>query len=153
MKLYRIGACRHISDMTGTGGLYASGRWHSRGTRILYFSEHISLAKLEVLANSNFLPKKMCLLTIETKSDVSVNTIRKDELPEHWDSYPHPDLLKKLTANWITQSGSLLLKVPSAQSHNEYNYLLNPIHKEMDKVRVLSITETKFDHRLKLSND
>ena len=33
----------------GTGGLHGSGRWHSRGRRIVYTASSESLAKLEAL--------------------------------------------------------------------------------------------------------
>ncbi|MEM9855957.1 MAG: RES family NAD+ phosphorylase [Bacteroidota bacterium] len=153
MTIFRVSSCRYIHDMSGTGGLYAAGRWHYKGTRILYFSEHISLAKLEVLASSTFLPKKMCLLSIELHSDVSIKTLNPNDIPHDWQLYPHPDILKKITHEWIGKTESFLLKVPSAQSTSEYNYLLNPLHPEMDKVKTKRVESISFDRRLKLSYD
>ncbi len=153
MQLFRAAACKYIHDLSGNGGLYAAGRWHRKGTRVIYFSEHISLAKLEVLANSVFLPKNMCLLTIEVSADIAIKKIDLDELPKNWESYPHPDSLKRITSAWIKESKTLLLKIPSVQSPTEYNYLLNPVHPEMKKVKLFSIEQLKFDQRLKISDD
>ncbi len=149
MNLYRIARSKYIDDLAGNGGLYANGRWHSKGTRILYFSEHISLAKLEVLANSVVAPKDMSLMTLEIKQSVGMETIASNELPVGWDGYPYLEELQTLTAKWITNNNALILKVPSAQAENEYNFLINPLHAEMKNIEVLSVQPIKFDRRLK----
>ncbi|MEM7110290.1 MAG: RES domain-containing protein [Bacteroidota bacterium] len=153
MYLYRINSCKYSKDLSGTGGLYAPGRWHYQGTRIIYFSEHISLAKLEILANSTFLSKKMCLITVHVEDTILVETLSQNELPENWASYPHPDELKQITKLWIEKSSSVLLKVSSAQSSAEFNYLFNPVHRDVAQIRLLSCEEITFDNRLKLFND
>ncbi|AVT78400.1 hypothetical protein RPPS3_43380 [Rhodopseudomonas palustris] len=55
MELWRIS---NYADLTGTGGLRASGRWHSRGRRIVYLADHPSSAVLEMLVHMDreFLP-------------------------------------------------------------------------------------------------
>lgn len=150
MRLYRIASCKFIRDLTGTGGLYASGRWHAKGSRIIYFSEHISLAKLEVLANSSFLPKGTCLLTVTVPDSITIISLAHRDLPKGWDSFPYVEELKNITAKWLSSHESLVLKVPSAQSAHEFNYLINPLHKDMKKVKIESVEEIKFDQRLKL---
>lgn len=150
MQLYRIAHCKHINDLAGTGGLYASGRWHNKGTRIIYFSEHISLAKLEVLANSNFLLKTMCLLTIKMNDHIKIEVLEKEQLDIGWNSFPYPESLKMITHNWLKANKSVALKVPSAQSDKEYNFLLNPLHPDINKINIISSEKIKFDHRLKL---
>ena len=56
MRVYRLAKTPFIRDLRGTGGLYGSGRWHRRGTPILYTSENASLPMLEFLANYTILP-------------------------------------------------------------------------------------------------
>lgn len=150
MYLYRIANYKHIRDLAGTGGLYASGRWHNKGTRIIYFSEHISLAKLEILANSSFLPKGLCLLTVALPDNIQPLEVNKTELPEDWDCYPYVEDLKKITSKWLTTQESVLLRVPSSQSPHEFNYLVNPLHKDITKIKAKSVEEIKFDQRLQL---
>jgi RES domain-containing protein len=41
---------------------------------------------------------------------------------------------------FIKQNQSLLLKVPSAVIHEEYNFLVNPLHPDFKKVK---LTKTK----------
>ena len=52
MRLYRICDTEFAHDpFSGTGGLYVPGRWHTRGTRIVYASLEQGTAMLEVLMN------------------------------------------------------------------------------------------------------
>jgi RES domain-containing protein len=44
MELWRISI---YADLSGAGGLMASGRWHSQGKRIVYLADHPSSALLE----------------------------------------------------------------------------------------------------------
>ena len=73
MLLYRLGQQPYIASTAGLGGLYSNGRWHEIGTPILYTSEHLSLAKLEILANAATLPKSFFLLTLEVPPDASAH--------------------------------------------------------------------------------
>ena len=149
MQLFRISKEKNACNLSGTGGLYYDGRWHKLGTKILYFSEHISLAKLEVLANSIIRPKNMVLITINVKQPFSMKHLKLDDLPNSWDGYPYLESVQLLTSNWIEHQESLLLKVPSAQAQYEYNYLMNPLHSEMKNVELISVEPIKFDRRLK----
>ncbi len=68
----------------------------------------------------------------------------------NWDSYPYVDDLKKISLKWLMSQKSVLLKVPSAQSSHEVNYLANPMHRDIVKLKVKSVEEIKFDQRLQL---
>ena len=59
MRFYCFGEQPHSNDLTGQGSRYHSGRWYQQGPPILYTAEHLSLAKLELLANSPVLPTKL----------------------------------------------------------------------------------------------
>lgn len=84
MILYRMAKLAYASDLSGTGGLLGSGRWHRQGTRILYTSEHVSLAKLEVLANSPILPQNYALVTLELPDSATIQTLHASDLPADW---------------------------------------------------------------------
>ena len=45
MRLWRIS---DFADLAGEGGLLVSGRWHSRGRRIVYLSDHPATALIEI---------------------------------------------------------------------------------------------------------
>ncbi|HEV7349533.1 RES family NAD+ phosphorylase [Telluribacter sp.] len=149
MQLYRITKSTYAHDLMATGCLFGNGRWHRRGTRVLYTSEHVSLAKLEVLANSVILPKNQVLVTIEIPDNATRKELKAEKLPKGWWSFPYPDFLANFTEQWIREGTNWVLKVPSAQSVNEFNYLLNPLHPEHHFAKVLKVEAIQFDQRLK----
>lgn len=149
MKLYRFGKQPYIQDTSGQGGLYHGGRWHSQGTLILYTAEHLSLAKLEMLANSPILPVNYFVLTLEVPDGASINIVEPTELPADWAGLPYPPELATITESWIREGKYWLMRVPSAHSPAEYNYLLNPLHPEHQQLRILSLEPHPFDSRLK----
>ena len=149
MLLYRLGKEARIRDLSGNGGLYYPGRWHAKGTRLLYTSEHLSLAKLEVLANSASLPRSYYALTLEIPATASVREVGPAELPPNWQEVPYPQELAEITRAWVLEGGTWALKVPSAQAPSEWNYLLNPLHPEHATLRSVAVEPHPFDARLK----
>ena len=51
MIVYRITNSIYSNDFSGTGAKLAGARWNSKGIAMLYTTEHISLAVLEMLVN------------------------------------------------------------------------------------------------------
>ncbi|WP_266365076.1 RES family NAD+ phosphorylase [Tellurirhabdus rosea] len=149
MRLFRITSSRYASDLTGTGGLYGPGRWHQEGTRIVYTAEHVSLAQLEILANTPKLPRNRSLVTLEIPDNASVLSIRADTLPPGWQAILYPGELAEIGQEWIKASQFWVMRVPSAHSPTEFNYLLNPLHPEHSTVRIISTEPHPFDSRLK----
>lgn len=150
MLVYRIGNSRRIRDLQGTGGLYAAGRWHQKGRRVLYTSSSISLAKLEVLANSiGKIPGSMALASLSFPDDASILKIGIEDLPSDWNRYPYPASLSKISEQWLRDKKYWIMKVPSAQSPTEYNYLFNPEHPLHPALSIVEVRGEEFDRRLK----
>lgn len=149
MKLFRITSEKFAHDTLATGCLYANGRWHRKGVRVLYTSEHVSLAKLEVLANTAILPKNQALVTLEIPDFQPIKMLEMNDLPANWWEFPYPDSLADISNDWINEAKLWIMRVPSAQAFGEYNYLLNPMHPEHIKLKVLSVEKIVFDKRLK----
>ena len=149
MLLYRLGQQPYIASTAGLGGLYSDGRWHEIGTPILYTSEHLSLAKLEVLANAATLPRKFFLLTLEIPADASIQYLEVADLPVGWNGLPYHRKTAQLAQAWIKAATHWLLRVPSIHSSTEYNYLLNPLHPDHARLCIVSIEPHPFDARLK----
>nr|WKN34401.1 RES family NAD+ phosphorylase [Tunicatimonas sp. TK19036] len=150
MLVYRIGSYRRIRDLQGTGGLYVAGRWHQKGTRVLYTSSSVSLAKLEVLANSvGKIPRSLALITLEFPDDAPMQRVSVDQLPVNWQQYPYPTQLSQHTEAWLKDGASWIVQVPSAQSPTEYNYLFNPQHPMHHQLKIVELRDELFDLRFK----
>ncbi|MEZ0607097.1 RES family NAD+ phosphorylase [Fibrella sp. WM1] len=149
MKLYRLSKRQFASDVGGTGGLYGAGRWHRQGTRLLYTSEHASLAILEILGNSEILPKNYALITYDVPDQASMLTLSVNDLPANWTRSPAPTTLADLAEHWLEENRYWLMRVPSVHSPVEFNYLLNPLHPEHSNLRIVGIEPYSFDERLK----
>lgn len=148
MLLYRLTRSVYANDLSGTGARLYGGRWNSIGKSLLYMASSRSLAVLEVLVHlpASLLPEGYDIVTIEVPEDVQ--ELPEENLPPNWREFPHPDILKSYGDHFFKQNKHLLLKVPSAIVAEEYNYLLNPAHPKMEKVKIKNRRPFTFDQRL-----
>lgn len=150
MFLYRISKEKYIRDLSGEGARKYGGRWNHKGTPVVYTSEHVSLAALEVLVHVPVisLPKDLKLLRLRVSDEVSREEVNPAKLPANWKEHPAPTELKDLGTEWASNCNTLLLKVPSAVIPSEWNYLINPLHDEFEKAAVDNIDDFTFDSRI-----
>jgi len=148
MILYRIVRCVYADDLSGTGARLYGGRWNSEGKQMVYMASSRSLAVLEALVHFSptNLPDDYCMTVIETPD--SIGEVDITQLPHNWQEYPEQNILKQMGNAFLQQSKYLLLKVPSALVNEEYNYLMNPLHKQAPSVKILSKKPFSFDERL-----
>ena len=149
MVLYRIVNCNYADDLSGEGGRLYGGRWNSEGKPALYLASSRSLAVLEVLVHLPplMIPDNYCLTEIEVP-DNSITHVTIDELPHNWKDISPPGALRLMGDEFLKNQKHLLMKVPSSIVPAEYNYLLNPKHTDMKKVKLLSKQSFDFDERL-----
>ncbi len=138
-----------MRDISGTRGLYGSGRWHEKGTRILYTSQTLSLAKLEVLANTKKIPLNYSLLVLDIPDELEYKELLVKDLPSNWSSFSHPKELIVFTNEWIAEKKYLVMKVSSVHSPFEANFLINPLHPQANRLTILEVLPHDFDDRLK----
>lgn len=148
MKVYRISKCAYIDDLSGNGAATYAGRWHSKGTYILYTAANPSLALLEsVVHMSRIAITDYCILCLEIPED-KVLKIGSKDLPDNWFVNPPPDNLKETGDLFIKNNKFLALQLPSAIMPEEYNYLLNPNHPDFKRVKVVYTRGVSIDKRL-----
>lgn len=148
MKLYRISKCAYIDDLKGNGAAAFPGRWHSRGTYVLYTSATPSLALLESVVHMYHIAVSgYCMICLDVPED-SIQKITADQLPANWFASPSPDILKQTGDLFIKNNEYLALQLPSAIMPEEYNYLLNPAHSDFKKVKVVFTRSIGIDKRL-----
>jgi len=71
MRLWRIS--KH-GDLSGRGGLLVDGRWHRKGTQVVYCCDHPSTALLEILVHmdKSRIPADFQLLGLDCPEDLNV---------------------------------------------------------------------------------
>jgi RES domain-containing protein len=149
MILYRIANCNYITNLDGMGARLYGARWNSKGNAVVYLASSRALAVLEVLVHLQplFTPSNFCLAQIEVPDD-SILTLNSKSLPDNWQDASSPSELKTLGNQFIKETKYLLMKVPSSVVPEEYNYLLNPRHTDISKVKILNTLPFSFDDRL-----
>ena len=75
---------------------------------------------------------------------------RHERLLDNWASEDAPAELALYGDNWAESGSSIALRIPSALSPVEFNYLLNPAHPELfDLMATVKKIPFRFDSRLK----
>jgi RES domain-containing protein len=147
MRLWRIST---NPDLLGEGGLFVSGRWHSRGRRVVYLADHPSSALLEVLVHLEVdpedIPSSYQLLGIDLPDNISVEVVERGELPVDWAEQLL--LTRDLGDHWLHEGRTALLRVPSAIVPLTSNWLLNPAHLAAGEARIAERINVQFDPRL-----
>jgi RES domain-containing protein len=145
MILWRISRHR---DLSGVGGLKASGRWHHAGQPIVYLAGSPSAVLLEVCVHTsaNDVPPEYTLLKIEGP-DAKIAVIKPEDLPPDWAT--RVDVTRDLGTEWLRENRGALLQVPSAIVPETSNFLFNPIHADAAKFSIMDVFAYPFDVRLK----
>lgn len=151
MILWRIS---NYADLSGSGALLHSGRWHHRGRPVVYLAQSAAAALLEVLvhieaSHPGELPRDYQLLEVEVPDDTAVTDA---VWPATGAGRPGLSLdlsaTRRIGDQWLAGGTSLLLRVPSVVVGRTFNVLLNPAHAQAPSCRVVSVARYPFDVRL-----
>ena len=151
LRLWRLVKTRHAGTaFDGEGAYRFGGRWNSPGQRVVYASESLSLALLEIFVHLDpaarlpdlsafpiYLPR--ALLRTETFSTL-------DQV-----SGGLPWSMRKTRAwgdGWNRAQTTPALAVPSALVPLESNYLLNPQHPDFSQINIGKPQAFALDARL-----
>lgn len=133
MRLWRISS---YPGLSGLGGTFVDGRWHTKPRRVIYAAEHPALAMVEVLAHMNLsidsIPTTLRLISI----DVAKRAKRAPmpELPSGWQA--NQPTTRRVGNQWLDGGDALLLPVPSAILPESQNFLINPQHAQAARALV-----------------
>jgi len=148
MLVWRLSHRAH-SAFGGEGGLLKSARWHWAGVRIIYTSQHLSLAALEYFVNigPDEQPVQVAARSAEIPDDVALERLIPADLPRGWRTMDS-GRLRDLGMKWLEAQRSAVLIVPSAPIPQESNCLLNPAHPEFARIRLHRAEPFSFDPRM-----
>jgi RES domain-containing protein len=153
MIVYRLANEEFTHDLSGKGAKLYGGRWNSIGMPAVYTTEHISLAVLEILVHIKTFqtPLNNYLITLEIPLSTALVSIDNKKMKRNWKD--DPSYLQSIGDEFLHSKKSLVLKVPSAIIEVENNFIINPAHPDIEKIKILSAENFIFDKRLSLKNE
>ena len=151
MRAYRLAkACYADTALDGSGAKTFGGRWNSKGVAMVYASDTIALAALELLVHLHHgeILNQYLLFSLKLPDD-RVMSLEEKALPGDWRHDPPPSSTAAIGDDWAASGLSLALTVPSVLVPQQRNLLLNPAHPAFKTVMTgVSGEPFEFDPRL-----
>ena len=149
-RVYRILRKRYAkTPFDGEGAYRYGGRWSSPGIRLAYASEHLSLAMIEyfVHLDRDDPPPDLVVAAADVPADVSRAIVGSRGLPATWRHTPAPVELASIGDRFARRRHEAILVVPSALAPDESNWLMNPEHPDVRRVRIHPPEPFAYDAR------
>ncbi|WP_321801985.1 RES family NAD+ phosphorylase [Burkholderia sp. BCC1988] len=148
MKLFRIGDTRH-TIWSGTGAMLIGGRFNSPGRPVIYAASTFAGAMLEVLVHARIgkVPKTHGWVEATVPDDVSVERHTAETLPRGWGAAAL-QAARQFGDEWMAESRTALLIVPSVVVRAEFNVLVNLAHPDTARIIVTDPQPVVWDERL-----
>jgi len=149
MRAFRLVRKKYANPLSGEGASRSGNRWNSKGTALIYCADSRALAMAEVAVHLSLglLPKDYEMVELEIPSKVSSKSLALEDLPEGWNSFPHLLHTQQLGDEFVAAEKSCVLQVPSAVVPGDFNYLLNPMHRDFAQIQLISRVVFPFDPR------
>jgi uracil phosphoribosyltransferase len=112
MRVWRICKAQHVANaFTGEGALAYAGRWHHRGTPVVYAPESRALAALEQLVHlhRNRLPPHFVCFAVDIPDELAISEVRIRDLPGEWRRQPGPLELQDIGTHWAKAGKTVCL--------------------------------------------
>ena len=90
-------------------------RWNHKGHRIVYTSQSLALATLELWVHTPPLEALMTYVSApaEIPDDLRITSLDEAALPPNWQEDPSPDALRDMGTRWLMTKTSVVMRVPS----------------------------------------
>jgi len=151
-RVWRIVSPGFASEiLSGAGAAQYRGRWNRAGEQMIYTAMTQSLAVLERLVYMISPFPEMSIGAIDVP-DECIRFLGIEEA-ETRELLNDQDKSRQLGSGWIASKLSVALAVPSVHIHpsnwlEEPNILINPLHPDFKKVRLLRHLNFSYDGRL-----
>jgi RES domain-containing protein len=148
---WRIVKEKHAkSAFSGEGARIFEGRWNSAGVRVVYCSENLALAALEILVHTQPVIIHDKFHAFRATWDESLmRTMDSKKLPKGWNMQPPGLVSKSIGDEWIRSERSAVLALPSIVIPLERTFLLNPKHRDFAKIQIKDSGTFALDARLR----
>lgn len=89
------------------------------------------------------------ILTIEIPDSIQRGIIQPSDLQADWTDYTKMYVTQRIGEQWIHENKTAVLQVPSSIIEEEVNYLLNPMHPDFKRIKIVKSRPFVFDKRIK----
>lgn len=149
MRVWRMARAAHAA-FDGEGARRYGSRWTPKGRAAIYTSATLSLAALErfVHTDPDLEPPDLVAVAVDVDADIAVHSVAVADLPSTWREYPAPEPLALIGEQWLRESKTAILAVPSVLIPHERNYVLNPEHRDFGRLTIARPEPFSFDPRM-----
>ena len=116
---------------------------------MVYLAESPAAAMLERIVHLSYLngklPRTYDLLGVEAAENLPVLNL-DPSVESEWKQ--NAEITRALGDDWLAASASAMARVPSVIVPLTWSFLLNPLHPDASKVRIVSVIRERFDNRL-----
>ena len=147
---WRIVRETHAHDaFSGEGARLYGGRWNPAGVKVIYCSENLALAALEILVHTQPVVMQQAYRAFRVSFPARLmQTIELPALPKGWNAQPPTRVSQEIGARWIAEASSAVLALPSVIIPLERTFLLNPAHRDFGSIGIDEAGPIALDHRL-----
>ncbi|WP_423736592.1 RES family NAD+ phosphorylase [Chitinophaga caseinilytica] len=147
MLVFRITHKQYSQELYASG---IKGRWNGAGRKVIYCAESISLAFLENMIRRQGVGfnQDFKIMIIEVPDGLEITTIQPGQLHAKWRDFKDYSHCQPLGNKWFDEGNTPVLKVPSAVLPESSNYVLNTLHPEFRRIRLIETTELVPDERI-----
>jgi RES domain-containing protein len=147
MIVFRIMLAKYADKLVASGN---PARWNSKEVKVIYTAGSRALACLEnvVHRNSRGLQDNFRTVLLMVPDNVKITFIGGGSLMDKWHLFQNMPYTQRLVDEWVKKGETAVLQVPSVIIQEEYNFILNPAHKDFSKIKLLSSEPFRFDERL-----
>ena len=115
---------------------------------MVYCSEHLSLAALEILVHTQpvMIRDKFHAFRV-TFDDAMLAVVDLKKLPKGWNAQPPTIASKHIGDEWVKAGCTAILALPSVLVPLERTFLLNPKHRDFAKIKIKDVGNFVLDPR------
>jgi len=116
----------------------------------VFASATLSLATLErfVHTDPDLEPMDLVAIPVDISDDFATESVDINTLPRDWRAHPAPPALARIGESWFRTSRTAVLQVPSVIIPHERNFVLNPSHRDFERLSIGRSEPFSFDPRL-----
>jgi RES domain-containing protein len=149
MRSWRIAIEEAALDRSCEGALKSGGHWHLPGLPALYAATSAELAVLEKFVHADEDNSPLVLVAIDLPDDPALGLdVPLARLPNNWDAMPASTAAAQFGSAFLKEGSHLYMRVPSTIVQEATNLVINPMHRDYDKVRLEVVRTFSFDPRM-----